>query len=187
MAAFSRADFRDFIPTFDGNEAELNHFFICVDTMHNDLDDDGKKKLMIMLKYKMNGETIDLYMAGGFDNWAELRTILKNKYKPPAKYDELIDQLKVIKQKPGERVYAYAYRIKSVFALLEIATNEKFVEATTRAELSRENHAIATKVFKNGLNYNIQAVVKSVRNNTLAEAIAIAIEEEGDLPRAELK
>lgn len=167
MADFDLTEFRELIPVFDGKTAEITDFMGLVDLMHGDLSEQGKRALLAKLRYKLRDEPGELFAAGGFNNWAELRAILQTKYRPRISYDEAKTQLKEIKQKPGEKVRTYADRIKKALANVTQATEEKYNDEVVRTALANDDRIIALKTFKNGLNPTIQSVVKGLRNVTL--------------------
>lgn len=182
MSDFDKSDFRDFIPDFSGVKSDYDHFIRSVNNMNSELNEAGRIRLLTMLQYKIKGEASHLYAQGGFDTWEELRIILDAKFNPVKTFEEAQDNLKTAKQRNNENTKDFVIRFQKLVIDLESATILKTTNSHVRAFLTEENRSLALRSFRNGLRPEIQAVVRSARNATLAEAYEIAVEEDALTP-----
>lgn len=166
------------IPNFDGKSSNLHKFTSCCDLMYNSITIDNDKKLFLeFLKNKLDGSAYDVVRYMKFENWNDLKKELELKFKEFKSVDVLQSELSNCKQQQNETVRNFVDRIqKLVSDLNEACINrdgEDFIDF-----IKKHNNASALGVFKNGLKYPLNIIVKSGNYNSLNDAINRAIEEE---------
>lgn len=179
--AFNLENFRDLIPAFAGEKEKLTHFIICVNNFNRSLPEVNRPTLLDSLIYKLSGDACDLYAEGGFNTWEQLSQRLKDRFQPQASFKDAQERLITLRQKPSERVKDFAARIKQARSELEAASQRKYVSADARAEVLDDVNDMALRAFRNGLNDPLRMIIRCMRNATLAETIAAAIDEEQDV------
>lgn len=168
------------IPTFDGNNKDLNSF-INTCTVYNDLTEEAQKPTLLkIIKAKLTGEALaKLQPLDNLTTWALLRESLKTKLRKPISYDFAKEELNNVFQKDNETTEEYGQRVRSKLTKL----NEAIRTITTEqaeVQILRKTHekAAISKFQQNLKNEQTKVIVKSAQKTTLDECIAYALEQE---------
>lgn len=76
MAQFSYANFREFIPDFDGQVKDLSRFIFLIDKMNTALTEDQKALLLDQICFKLKGRAFDFYEQNIPGTWDVLKTFV---------------------------------------------------------------------------------------------------------------
>lgn len=181
MSNFDSKKASDTIPTFDGKPLHLDIFLTMVEMVHDELNDEGKKKLIkYVICMKLNDKVRSLLLTQKLPTtFSELKTSLATNFKHTKTASCLHTELRKMKQKGS--VALYRENINSLITELTIIQIKDLGENPNEIAIEtikNMNEKLALETFQEGLNENIRIAVIAAQPKTLTDAYDIAITQE---------
>lgn len=176
-----------FVPSFSGERSpflvsELSKFLDCVTELYERLPEEQKVVLFSCIKYRLTGDAYYLISTADCRTIRDLELTLSNAYVPKRSLDELRDELRMCRQRPGEELEEYAQRVSLLLKRTQDAISVKYPGGDEGLKKEFERDCIGA--FKVGvLNDGTRGHLVGRSFTTLEQAKADAICYEDDCRR----
>lgn len=146
------------IPLFSGKsdggcvKEDLERFIECSQHLLSQYEDeDEQKDVLKLIKTRLTGQAREAVKNETCDNLDELLVILKRKFIPKLKYDEVIGAVSKCKQWTGETLYEYCDRVLKTFDIARSAIAQKYPSKERAEAIEDHVQTEAIRVFKRGI------------------------------------
>lgn len=180
MALFSIKDLVGAIPTYNGDEKQLETFINVCTKFHSLLKEDQRDQFVTIVQTKITGEALaDLQPIDDLKTWREIKTKLEEKLRSPDTYEFAQEELSTIRQRKNESVEEYGKRIRKGLEKLNLASKSLTQEETALIPLRKANEIHAIRKFEqNMFNEKIKLMVGAADFKSLRDAIKFAMNKE---------
>jgi gas vesicle protein len=169
------ADALRFIPEYDGQPCNLYLFFNKCELSLGRVKTSIKPILLQAIVAKLSSRALDVVKYRDIKEWGELKFMLEESFGNKKIISFLQLQLNSCKQNRDEDVRSYSLRLEELQYKLISAINKSETDCKTIADSIK---SLSLTIFLEGLNESIKNIVKSRKNDSLAETVQNAIEEE---------
>lgn len=160
--------------TFDGNSAELSEFISNCNMAFNFAHQSQESVLLGYIITRISGNARAQLSSKNVNSWDQLREILTTLYADRKHYGQLMQELNNTKQNTHESVRSYYNRIDRLTSRLINSISD----ANERVSESKVINGLAKLRFIHHSLPDISKFLRSVRPDTLPEALGLALEEE---------
>lgn len=180
MANLSYTDLINAIPTYDGNERELESFINSCDIYYNYLSEDQRGLFLAIAISKLKGEALSkLQPTSAIRSWDEMKSRLEQRIRRPFSFEYAQEKLVRITQSKNENIESYGRRVKDALGRLNSATRTLTNDENAYRLLKEANEKLAIRKFEqNILNPNIKIIVSAANKTSLESSLAFAMEKE---------
>lgn len=169
------------IPNFNGSPENLNMFCMAVRQVCSNFGPGADKFVFMALASKLSGKAADSFAARllSYSSVHDFLADIVLQYSNIGLADEIMSQLKVITQKPGEKAGDYGIRTQKLLnQLITIYESAPNIERWDREYRKHIANNEALQHFTFGLASPLNCQVRCDHPKSLGEAIRIAIEYE---------
>jgi len=175
----------DNIPTFDGNPKHINRFISSCEnffTAHKDLTNPAaaiNTCLFDTVLNKLTGRAADLVASRvELTSWELLKQSIISTFADQRSIDCVVQDIICCRPKKDESPQQFGLRLQDIrsllFSKINVSSDPKELKLLRISEYSN----LVLKTFINGLNYQMQLIVRIKSPKTLEEAMSLALEEE---------
>lgn len=180
MALFSVKDLVNAIPTYNGDERQLETFINVCSKYFSLIENNQKDQFVIIIQTKIVGEALaDLQPIDDLKTWEDIKSKLEEKLKIPDTYEFAQEELSTIRQRKNENMEEYGKRIRKGLEKLNLATKSLTQLDTVLTPLRKANEIHAIRKFEqNMFNEKIKLMVGAANFDSLQDAVKFAMNKE---------
>lgn len=180
MALFSVKDLVSAIPTYNGDEKQLETFINVCSKFYSLIKDDQKDRFVTIVQTKITGEALaDLQPIDDLKTWDNIKKKLEEKLKTPDTYEFAQEELSTIRQRKSESMEEYGKRIRKGLEKLNLATKSLTQDDAALVPLRKANEVHAIRKFEqNMFDEKIKLMIGAANFQSLREAIKFAMNKE---------
>lgn len=180
MGIFSVKDLVSAIPTYNGDERQLETFINICSKYYSLIEVDQKPQFVTIVQTKITGEALaDLQPIDDLKNWPDIKAKLEEKVRTPDTYEFAQEELSTIRQKKGESMEEYGKRIRKGLEKLNLATKSLTQEEAAMIPLRKANEIHAIRKFEqNMFDEKIKLMIGAANFNSLRDAIKFSMNKE---------
>lgn len=181
--AFEPRDIINAIPSFNGEEKEIESF-INTCSLYNQLLPDEQKELLFTkvkaIKAKLYGDALSkMQPIKGLNTWNDIEKRIKQKLRRPISYEFAHEALSSINQNRDEDIESFGKRIKEKLSDLNTASRSIAGNENEIQILNKTHEKLAIKKFEQNIkNNDIRIMVSSTNKSNIDDSIAFALENE---------
>jgi hypothetical protein len=165
------------IPEFKGSKEQLHKFLTCCDIVFDTAITDAEQTTFLsVVKTKLCDQAYNLIKYKTINNWAELKTLLKDHYRERRTMAQIQMELLTCRQGKTD-VRSFATKIEKILGELDDVCISSQGE-NAKETIQNLNRATALKAFVDGLHDSIKLIIKACRFDDLPTAIEAACDEE---------
>lgn len=169
------------IPVYSGDQKELDTFINTCD-LYNSLitNNEQKATLLLIIKAKIRGEALSKVIPyDDCNNWQELKKRILDRIRKPVTLEFAQEDLNKVSQGPNESIEDYGKKVRNKLRKLNEASRQMGTTDAERAILQKANERLAISKFEQNIRDNtIRVLVSATKNDTLDDAIQIALQKE---------
>ena len=161
---------------FDGNRSQINTFLSNCDNATSLCSEENKRPLFAFILSRLTGSVRSQLYGKSYDNWEELKTILKRFYLDRKHYLQLMEELNQLRQNQNEPIIKFYERIDQLSTrLLNSLSFKNPTEHLGKIETIKE---LALSRLMYHSNSDISRFLRSQNITDINTAISKALEEE---------
>lgn len=169
------------IPTFNGQQRDLEHFINTCEMINTNLiKDDQRNSLVYFIKMNITDIALaKMQPLSTLNSWNEIKGRLEDKFKRPITSENAQNEIARIKQQYGEPIEIYGNKFRMALRRLNTASENDSNSEEGRKALRNSNEKFAINKFEqNILNSQLKLWVQVKSCDTLDKAITAAMEKE---------
>ena len=167
------------IPQFDGNPDNLNLFCVSVRQVLATFGNAWEPYILFGLASKLTGKAADGYRSRltSYQTVEKLLADLTMQYSNVGIADDVLAQIKLVNQRPGESAGDFGLRVQKLHnRMLTIYDSALDLEISDRESRKRAASRDALQQFMFGLTHPLDHQVRSEHPRSLSEAIRLAVD-----------
>ncbi|XP_025829875.1 GATA zinc finger domain-containing protein 14-like [Agrilus planipennis] len=162
---------------FDGSKSKLHEFIDNCDKAVSLVKPEYKNILFAIIETKITDNARALIRNRTFNDWITLKNHLLDAYSEKRTISQWQLELNSCKQNTNENVMSYANKVENCYIKLINSLDQNLSREAREACVNLlKNQAL--NVFVTGLQNNLSIIVKSLKPESLEDAIAFALNEE---------
>ena len=165
---------------FNGDKTKYHEFIDNCDKAIKLIKPESKATLLFIIETKITDNARALIRNREFENWESLKSHLENIYSEKRTVGQWHLELNSCRQSNSDNVLSFSNKIENLYIKIinSLDSELKGNERDACVNLIKDQ---ALNVFINGLNKDLNLLVKSQKPETLEEAVDIALTEERQL------